>query len=183
MPRFSDPIELLTLPVADADWAYQQHGKARFFLTNVTEVFKDCSLSANRSRDFIESSGTLLEASGWISKYSDHFDWSTLAKTQFDRLTKDEGPYLFEKACRIVLAIEAAAAKEKPGYDIYQHLRIIPAVFLIDEFTPEEIWEDEKPGQGVAADNKWKQEIETRGQSQMSKQQVKAIGQTNRSKH
>ena len=47
---------------------------------------------------------------------------------------------------------------------------------------PEEIWEDEKPGQGVAADNKWKQEIKTRGQNQMSKQQVKAISQNIRSK-
>lgn len=142
MPRPVDPAELLTLPITHNDWVYEQQGYTRFFLTNVETVFRACSLNANRVRDVIVSSEALLETSGWDQLYEE-FEWNSFARTQVDRLSNDQGPYLFERACRVILAIEAAAARSgaAPSYDVYDHLRIIPAVFILNDFTKDTLVE------------------------------------------
>jgi hypothetical protein len=132
-------------------WKFANQGKNRFYLLNLVNVMAALRLEHTKTaNDFLFAPEIIKKHTTWPDQYDDlktneppYTRLINVSHTQIN-LDKRDQAKLFSHAVIAVVALESAAARIKPDYSVYEHLRILPAHYFIDGLTDERLARLEK---------------------------------------
>lgn len=112
-------------------WFLANRNKPRFYVLNLERVLTELAVNYTNMAPFMEAAKELIEKqTSWKSQYGFEFICS---KTQLKPDKRYEAK-LFDRAATLVVALELFAQANRPEYNVYDFLRIVPATFFVDGF-------------------------------------------------
>lgn len=132
--RPTDPISLLLHQDIGTLWQARNLKANRFSVLNLDVVIGEIGLDHTTSAPFFQQAKTEILASNWRTLRNFEYGCS---HTQIYPPVRNEARR-FGHAATAVVAMELAAAKRVPGYDVYDKLRILPATYFVDGFDREQ---------------------------------------------
>ncbi len=137
--RPTNVIDLLTDPTvaSDPDWFTENSKRKRFFVIGVDDVLAAIGVSANNSSPYFEKAEAEIipQQTTWQTQYNFKYECSNVQLREKALHTSRT----FGKSATLILALELAAADKKPDYNVYAHLRILPAHYFVDRFDIERL--------------------------------------------
>jgi hypothetical protein len=114
------------------EWYLANRQATRFYLVNLPKVLLDLNLNVTGLQwVFRAAERAIADETRWSEQFQCEYLSShtqILDKNRFK-------PKLFGRCATIIVAMELAAKELKPGYNVYDYLRIVPATFFIDRFS------------------------------------------------
>ena len=128
--RRPEDVRDLLLDRQTSDSWYGQHRKLnRFYVANIGPVITGLGIDHTTSGPYFADAAKAIAAETQWTQQSG-FEFSS-SKTQI--YPKDRGkPKRFGHAATIIVGLELYARKNRPEFNVYEHLRILPAQFFID---------------------------------------------------
>ena len=134
------PTDVINL-VIDGDelptgWAFADQRHVRFFVINLELVMNELRLQpANTGLYFKRAKKLIADQMKWSEQHEFNYECAKAQVSQQNRrLAK-----LFGTAATIIVGMEMAAEELRPGFNVYDYLRILPARHFVDRFDQERL--------------------------------------------
>jgi hypothetical protein len=132
-------------------WFIANKRMNRFFLLNLEPVLEDLNLDHTLAGPYFKDAAIVIASqTAWHTQYP--FEYKSSHTQIFpDKRRKSKN---FGHAVTIIVAMEKAAAVLKPGYNVYDKLRILAASYFVDSFDERRLGDLKKYYNALSAEDR-----------------------------